>query len=181
MRAASRPRSQQEPMAIAIGCALALAAALLAPLAARAQTPALTACAVSAPVSTMVPGDGTGASTPVASPAPAGLATPIVTHCLSVTLTIDQAEAGPRVLTLTIKDDHGKPVTGATITLQTHSLEMNHGISSYTAAMTKPGVYVVRDVSLGMGGRWQADVLIGLPGSGRITVTFIFSLNGPKM
>lgn len=181
MRAASRPWSQDGLVLIAFGCMLALATLLLAPLATHAQTPALTACARPTPVSTMVPGDGTGAATPVATPAPAGLATPIVAHCLSVTLTIDQAEAGPRVLRLTIKDDHGKPVKGATVTLQTHSLEMNHGISSYTATMTKPGVYVAKDVSLGMGGKWQTDVLIGLPGDSRTSVTFIFSLNGPKM
>lgn len=47
--------------------------------------------------------------------------------------------------------------------------------------MTKPGVYVTKAVSLGMGDRRQTDVLIGSPGAGRAGVTFIFSLNGPTM
>jgi hypothetical protein len=181
MRAASRRWSRSEPVGVALSCWLAFAALLFVPLTARAQAPAATACASPRPVATMVPGDGTGAATPAASPVPVGLATPAVANCLTVTLTIDRLEAGPRVLTLTIKNEHGKPVTGATVTLLTHSLEMNHGISSYNAKMTKRGVYVASDVSLGMGGKWQTDVLIGLPGHGRAIATFVFSLNGPKM
>lgn len=173
-------------IAVALGVWLALAGLLLVPLGARAQTQATpgttaTACAIPSPVATMVPGDGTGAATPPATPAPVGLATPVTADCLTVTLTIDKSEAGPRVLTVTVKDESGQPVTGAEVTLKTKSLAMDHGISSYTAKSTKPGVYVASDVSLGMGGKWQTEVMIGRPGTGRADVVFVFSLNGPKM
>lgn len=167
-----------------LGVWLGLAGLLLASPPTRAQaTPGATsvACPAASPAATVVPGDGTGAATPAASPVPAGLATPVMADCLRVTLGIDKGDAGPRVLTVTIKDETGQPVTGATVTLRARSLEMDHGISSYTATMTKPGVYVARDVSLGMSGKWQTKVIIGRPGFGRAIFTFVFSLNGPKM
>lgn len=167
---------------VTLGVWIAVAGLLLVARGASAQsTPAAAACVLPTPVATMVPGDGTGGSVPPATPAPVGLATPVVTDCLHVTLKLDTMEAGPRVLTLTVKDASGKPVTGATITVQTQSLEMNHGISSYTAKMTKPGVYVASDVSLGMSGKWQANVFISRPNTGRAEAVFVFSLTGPKM
>jgi len=129
----------------------------------------------------MVPGDGTEGARPAASPAPAGLATPVVADCLTVTLGIVKDEAGPRVLTVTVKDASGQPVTGAEVTMRTQSLEMDHGISSYTAKMTKAGVYVASDVSLGMSGKWQVEVVIGRANIGRTIFTFDISLKGPKM
>lgn len=169
-------------LVVALGCWLTLVGLVALPPAAGAQaTPPAAACPAPSPVATLVPGDGTGGSIPAATPAPAGLATPVVTDCLRVTLTIDKREAGPRVLTLTIKEPGGKPLTGATVTLRTWSLEMNHGISSYTAKMTKPGVYVASDVSLGMSGKWQVEVTIGRPGAGKAQADFIVSLTGPKM
>lgn len=182
MRGESRSRGRRGHIIVTVSIWLAVAGMLLLAPGAHAQsTPAAAACALPTPVATMVPGDGTGGSVPPATPAPVGLATPVVTDCLHVTLKLDTLEAGPRVLTLTVKDASGKPVTGATVTVQTQSLEMNHGISSYPAKMTKPGVYVVSDVSLGMSGKWRATVMISRPGAGRAEAVFVFSLNGPKM
>lgn len=153
-------------------------AGLLLPLPARAQaTPSASACANPTPVATMVPGDGTGGSVPPATPAPVGLATPVMTDCLKVTLSLDKREVGSRVLTFMVKDASGEPVSDATVTVRTQSLEMGQ-ISSYTAKMTKPGVYVASAVSMGTSGKWQVDVLIGRPNIGRAEAVFVFSLIG---
>ncbi len=108
----------------------------------------------------------------------AGVGTPRVEAGLSVTLRADELEAGPVDLTVEVEDAAGRPVTGATVRIETQHLEMNHGVSTDEAAAEVPGRFVAERVGMGMGGTWQADVTIERPDEPPVTVTFLLVLEG---
>ncbi len=112
-------------------------------------------------------------------PTVAGVGTPMVEAGLSVTLHADELKAGPVDLTIEVVDAAGRPVTGATVRIETQHLEMNHGVSTDEAEAAAPGRYVAEWVGMGMGGTWQADVTIERPDEPPVTVTFLLVLEGP--
>ncbi len=122
-----------------------------------------------------------GTGTPVAAVfcAPTGLGTPLAAPDYSITLTAGQSDAGPVDLTVTIAGADGKPVDGADIIILSQHLEMNHGISFDEAKSTGPGVYVAPKVSMGMGGDWQVEVQVSLPGQPVVAAVFEVKLKGP--
>jgi hypothetical protein len=140
-------------------------------------------CAVASPQAD----SGTPAAADLASPAPLdlmvdtapALGTPVDVPCLTVTLEADAALSGPIQLTASLVDDNGRPVTGATVVILTRHLEMDHGTSVNETVEADPGMYTVERVPMGMGGMWQADVLITRPGFETVTATFLIDLEGP--
>jgi hypothetical protein len=108
-----------------------------------------------------------------------GLGTPVALPCLTVTLEADATLAGPIELTATLIDDGGMPVTGATVVILTRHLDMDHGTSVNETVEADPGIYTVEQVPMGMGGTWQADVVITRAGYETVTVTFLVDLEGP--
>ena len=98
---------------------------------------------------------------------------------LSVTLRADELKAGPVDLTIEVIDAAGRPVTGATVTIESQHLEMNHGVSTDEASAVAPGCYVAERVGMGMGGTWQADVTVELSGKIAVKVAFLVELEGP--
>lgn len=123
------------------------------------------------------------ASSPVASPdatvSTVGPGTPVSISCLTVTLTLDNAAAGPRTITVEVVGQTGAPVTDAEVVLNTRSLVMDHGTSTNQASPTEPGHYVIQKVPMGMGGAWQAEIVITRPGQAPVTVIFTVELEGP--
>ena len=98
---------------------------------------------------------------------------------LSVTLRADELKAGPVDLTIEVVDATGRPVSGATVMIETQHLEMNHGVSTDEAIAVAPGCYVAERVGMGMGGTWQAEVTVEPPGERPVEVTFVVELSGP--
>lgn len=105
--------------------------------------------------------------------------TPIAAGDLTVTIEADRLSAGPRELTVAIVDGAGQPVTDATVTIRTRSLEMDHGVSVDETVQTEPGRYFAERVSLGMGGEWLAEIKIERPSSDPIVVYVVLTLDGP--
>jgi hypothetical protein len=109
----------------------------------------------------------------------ADLGNPIAAGDLTVTVEADDVRAGPRALTVTIVDSAGAPVAGATVTIRTRSLEMDHGVSLDEAVETAPGRYFAERVSLGMGGDWLAEITIARPDAEPVVLYVVISLEGP--
>lgn len=110
----------------------------------------------------------------------AGLDTPVEVDGLTVVLTSDDAAAGPRDLTVIVTDATGEPVTDATVSISTSSLEMDHGVSTSETEMIEPGRYLADHVSMGMGGDWKVEVSIERPDTEAVVVAFIVTLDGPQ-
>ncbi|MDP9473606.1 MAG: FixH family protein [Chloroflexota bacterium] len=141
------------------------------------MTPVPTAPPLSSPNPVASPAD-------IATPCPTGttvveVGTPMVEAGLSVTLLADELQAGPVDLTIEVADAAGRPVTGAAVTIATQHLEMNHGGSTTEAEAAAPGRYVAERVAMGMGGTWQAEVIVEQPGKTPVDVTFRIVLEGP--
>lgn len=165
-----------------ISAPVLLAALLLTSLCLRA--PALGAAgtpvpAVSCPATPVVFGEVAATPLPVASPVPAIAASPVAAGGLQVRLEAASDQAGPGTLTVLVADPTCGPVSGATVTISTQSLDMNMGVETNQAAEQAPGRYVATGVALGMGGRWKADVKIERPGQPPVTAEFLFTLKGP--
>jgi len=146
-----------------------------------------TPCAAGTPGATpsaATPASATpGAGTPTAVPCDpitvdAGFGTPAAAGGMTITLASDQTSAGPRVLTATLADESGSPITDATVQLSAQSLDMDMGIAQATATMSNPGQYSAT-VNMGMGGNWQVDVSVTRPGQQAIVVRYTVSLTGP--
>lgn len=106
------------------------------------------------------------------------LGTPTAGACLMVTLRADETMAGPRSLTVEVLDPDGAPVTDADVIIRTRHLEMDHGTSTTQAVATGPGLYVAERVAMGMGGTWQAEIVITRPGYEPVVVTYVIALEG---
>ena len=107
------------------------------------------------------------------------LGTPVAAACLTVTLRAGEPKAGPQDLTVEVRGPDGAPVTDAGVVILTRHLEMNHGTSTNEAVATGPGVYVAKRVAMGMGGTWQAEVVITRPGYEPVVAVFVVRLEGP--
>jgi hypothetical protein len=127
------------------------------------------------------PSAAAGTGTPISSLfcEPNGLGTPVASNGVQVVLSAAQSDAGPVDLTVTISNEEGTPIEGATVLILTQHLEMNHGVSVDTAEPISAGVYLAKRVSMGMGGHWQVEVQVSLPGEPTIAAVFEVKLNGP--
>ena len=110
---------------------------------------------------------------------PADFGTPVVVDDLSVTILSDKTTAGPRAITAVIRDASGAPVNDASIVIRAHSLEMNMGETTSEAIATGDGRYLADPLNMGMGGEWQVEIEVTLPGSDPVVFTFNVSLEGP--
>jgi hypothetical protein len=172
-------RTSARPRHAIVASLLVIAALGLGAFAAVAQdgtpTPAGTPCVLASP--------GAVAATPAAPDvdvdAAATLGTPVVAACLTVTLRAGEPKAGPQDLTVEVRDPNGAPVSDAGVVILTRHLEMNHGTSTNEAVATGPGVYVAKRVAMGMGGTWQAEVVITRPGYEPVVAVFVIRLEGP--
>ena len=118
-------------------------------------------------------------ATPETTETPAAPGTPVVDDGLTVTLFASRATAGPNRLAILVEAANG-PVIDAVVTLRTRSLNMDHGVSEEATVMTAPGCYVAERVALGMGGDWQAEVELAVPGAESRFYTFVLTLDGPR-
>ena len=107
------------------------------------------------------------------------LGTPVAAGCLTVTLRAGEPTAGPQTLTVEVRGPDGAPVADAEMNIRTRHLEMSHGTSTNEAMATSPGLYVAEQVAMGMGGTWQAEVVITRPGYEPVVATFLVRLEGP--
>lgn len=132
----------------------------------------------------------TSSPTPIGSPEPdatacltatpvVGLETPAIQADLSVTVFADRGAAGPVDLTVEVTDAAGHPVTDATVTIETEHLEMNHGVSINETVLVDPGRYLAENVAMGMGGTWQATIIVERPGQDQVVFTVLVRLEGP--
>jgi hypothetical protein len=117
-------------------------------------------------------------SAPSRSPTPSnvGVGTPVTSAGVLVTLAISDPRAGPQTLRFRTRYDDGRPLRGAATTVLVQMPAMSHGVSGYLAAEVAPGRYEARDVSLGMPGNWQIDVIVVRPGRTPATARFIVTL-----
>jgi hypothetical protein len=118
-------------------------------------------------------------SSPDAMASVARLGTPVSQSCLTVTLTADKTAAGPRTLIVTVVDASGAPVTDAGVTINTRHIGMDHGTSTAQVLATGPGHYAVEQVSMGMAGEWEAEIVISRPGQAPVSLIFVVDLEGP--
>jgi hypothetical protein len=127
------------------------------------------------------PSVAAGANTPVVSLfcEATGLGTPVTSNGVRVVLSAAQTDAGPVDLTVTLSNNQGKPIDGATVLILTQHLEMNHGVSTDSAEQISAGVYLAKRVSMGMGGHWQVEVQVRVPGKPIVAAVFEVKLNGP--
>ena len=82
-----------------------------------------------------------------------------------VTLEVSPAVFGNNTFTVTLRDAKGDPITGAGVTIQTNSLDMDMGTESLQLKEVgdkAPGSYSGQ-AELTMAGHWQATVAIRLP------------------
>jgi methionine-rich copper-binding protein CopC len=140
-----------------------------------------TPCASASPMaSPMAATPETG--TPVAGCEPivvdAGFGTPAAADGMTVTLGTNKTKAGPVTLTVTLRDESGAAINRATVELEVKSLDMDMGTSQRTAAAYGNGTYAA-DVNMGMGGAWQVDVQVTLPGKPPVVVHFKVTMTGP--
>lgn len=148
----------------------------------QAGTPAAAPCATASPQAV----DGTPErATPPASggvdvAAPPTLGTPVTVSCLTVTLRAESTRAGPGTLTVEVLDAGGIPVEEADVVIYTRHIGMDHGTSTSDAVASGPGTWVAENVSLGMGGEWEAQVVITRPGFEDVAVIFVIDLVGPE-
>ena len=119
----------------------------------------------------------TGALPPAPAAAPG---TPVAPAGLRVTLLTESEKARPNDLTVVVVDDACQPVTGATVTIRTRSLEMDHGVRTTMAAEVAPGRYLAERVPMGMAGKWEAEVTIGRARADAAVVLFVLTLEGPR-
>lgn len=144
----------------------------------QAGTPAPTPCAAASPRA--VAGTPASAATPASGGTEevmlATFGTPVVASCLTVTLTAESSRAGPGTLTVEVLDADGTLVEDADVVILTRHIEMDHGTSTTEAVPSGPGTWLAENVPLGMGGKWEAQVVITRPGAEPVAVTFALNL-----
>ncbi len=118
-----------------------------------------------------------GALPPAPTAAPG---TPVAHAGLRVTLLTESDKARPNDLTVVVVDDACRPVTGATVTIRTRSLEMDHGVRTTTAEEVEPGRYLAERVPMGMAGDWEAEVTVERAGADAAVFVFVVTLEGPR-
>ncbi len=168
---------------LGICCALIVALAIISFLASagaagQAGTPAATPCAAASPQAFV--GTPASAATPASSVADAAalatFGTPVSAACLTVTLTAESSKAGSGTLTVEVLNADGTAVDDADVVILTRHIEMDHGISTTDAVASGPGTWVAERVPLGMGGSWEAQVVITRTGAEPVAVTFAIEL-----
>ena len=150
-------------------------------LGSRATPPAAgPVCAVAGTpaVGTPLAGPGRAGALPPAPGAAPG--TPVARAGLRVTLLMESDKARPNDLTVVVVDDACRPVTGATVTIRTRSLEMDHGVRTTTAEEVGSGRYLAERVPMGMAGDWEAVVTVERPGADAAVLVFLVTLEGPR-
>jgi hypothetical protein len=110
---------------------------------------------------------------------PVGLGTPFAGDGLVVTLVAGAAQAGPVDLIVEVRDAAGEPVEDAMVTVRTRHIDMDHGVSTDEAVHQGEGRYLAKRVSMGMGGNWEAEVVIARDGEPDMVVIFRVVLDGP--
>jgi hypothetical protein len=165
------PPPATAPFAVAaFGLVLALAAMTFGAGATPAAAPPCVSLGTPAP---------TG-SPEAAACQPTGPGTPVAGGGLTITLGARQTEAGPVDLVVKVRDEGGRPVDDADVSIVTTHLEMDHGSEPDRAAGAGGGRYVAEEVAMGMGGRWQAEVVVERPGQPPVSVRFVVDLAGPQ-
>jgi hypothetical protein len=107
-----------------------------------------------------------------------GVGTPIAAEGLTVTLTLSSNQAAPQDIVVAIRDANGAPVDDATVTLINRHLEMDHGDFVHQLGRTGSGQYGALKVGMGMGGRWQTEIVVERPGQPTVSVFFLVKLEG---
>jgi hypothetical protein len=140
------------------------------------------------PTPILMEGKATGSASPAASATATscvfagkkpGIGTPVAVEGLQVNLHTDADYAGPVTLTVDVSAKDGAPVEGALVVVTTRSLEMNMGEFPHRADETDPGRYVADQVGMGMGGDWEIEVDVTVPGHPTAVAFFTVSLEGP--
>jgi hypothetical protein len=103
----------------------------------------------------------------------AGVGTPVAGGGLTVTLSLSSDRAAPQNIVVEVRDQAGKPVDDAKVTLINRHLEMDHGDFVRELVHDHDGRYLGEKVGMGMGGQWQTEIQVAR--AGQETVTFIFT------
>ena len=128
---------------------------------------------------------GLGTPAPTGTPdlaacQPTGPGTPVAAAGLTITLAARQTKAGPVDLVIEVRDEGGRGVDDADVSILTRHLEMDHGTGTDRAPRAGRGRYVAEEVAMGVGGRWQTEVVVERPGQPPISVLFVVELTGPQ-
>lgn len=107
-----------------------------------------------------------------AMPAPkAGSPAPIP---LTVTATTPSPKTGDNLLTITVRDAQGKPVTGAKVTASVAMTSMDMGTTHPTVQEVGSGKYTVT-AAFSMAGPWRVKVRVAAPGQNPALKAFDFT------
>ena len=71
-------------------------------------------------------------------------------------------------------------MAGASVTVETRSLEMDHGVRTTAAAAAGPGRYVAAGVPMGMAGDWRVEVGVARGEEPPEVFVFVLTLDGPR-
>jgi len=95
---------------------------------------------------------------------------------ITATVSIKPDHAGPNTITVMLKDSHGGPIKQATVVILETMLDMVMGIGKAQLHQTAPGTFTgIGD--LGMGGRWQLEMLVFTPGGGYTTMKIVVEVS----
>jgi copper transport protein len=109
-------------------------------------------------------------ATPAAEALP-GIATPVSSSYLIVTLNANTRTPGPADLTIAVTDASSAPVTGARVTVFLEMMGMSAS-ESIQAEERQPGIYVAANAPFTMPGTWEVAVRTSPKGQSSVTVRY---------
>jgi hypothetical protein len=123
------------------------------------------------------------ATAPAATPCPilgdqVALGTPAAADGMTVNLSVSSDQAGPVTLAVRVTDEHGEPVSDASVVVKAKHLEMDMGEFPHQALPTASGTYTAEGVGMGMGGHWRVEVDVARPGYDPVAVFFLVTMQG---
>jgi hypothetical protein len=71
----------------------------------------------------------------------------------------------------------GRPVTGATVNFAFFFRGLNQTGPTAVGTEASPGVYEAREISTGMGGKWEAEIAVTRPAGAPARFTFPFTVS----
>ncbi|HEY3232353.1 MAG TPA: c-type cytochrome, partial [Roseiflexaceae bacterium] len=114
-----------------------------------------------------------------AAPPAAGIAQTVQVEDLRVTVQLDQAVLGSRIVNVTVQDANDKPLDLSAVRLRFTMPEMDMGVIEAEAQPIGQGRFQAQGMFFTMVGRWTVDTTLVRDGRPPILATFAFPIAAP--